>query len=184
MSSLQELVETTTGDLAVWKNNVGARLQNLEVALGTLKESDPRKEKDKDSFHGLLDRVNRLEMLGRMTLARTCKQLKDFGVKESGYYFIDPDGPGVGAPPVQVFCDIKSGITRIDHELHGEQRISSCRERGCFVRAVNYLVSMQQVEALILMSSHCEQYLRYDCKIAPSKNVQRNKKTTTTSEPN
>jgi hypothetical protein len=29
----------------------------------------------------------------------------------------DPDGSGVGAAPVEVFCDMKTGTTRIDHEL-------------------------------------------------------------------
>ena len=102
-----------------------------------------------------------------MTLARTCKQLQDLGVTKSGYYFIDPDGSGVGIPPVEVFCDMKSGTTRIDHDLEGEQQVSPCRERGCFVRAVNYAIPMKQLEAIILMSSHCEQYIRYDCKMAP-----------------
>ena len=75
-----------------------------------------------------------------MTLARTCKQLQDLGVTKSGYYFIDPDGSGVGIPPVEVFCDMKSGTTRIDHDLEGEQQVSPCRERWCFVRAVNYAI--------------------------------------------
>ena len=149
-----------------WKGNVSGRLQNLELALGTV-EKDKGIDGTSDSFHGLIERVERLETLGRMTLARTCKQLKDLGVKESGHYFIDPDGSGVGIPPVEVFCDMKSGTTRINHELKGEQQVSPCRERGCFVRAVNYAIPMKQLEAIILMSSHCEQYIRYDCKMAP-----------------
>ena len=166
MASLQKVVELTTGDLNRWKGDVSARLQNLELALGTVDHMNDNDEK-KDSLNGLIERVERLETLGRMTLARTCKQLKDLGAKESGYYFIDPDGSGVGIPPVEVFCDMKTGTTRINHELKGEQQVSPCRERGCFVRAVNYAIPMKQVEAIILMSSHCEQYVRYDCKKAP-----------------
>jgi hypothetical protein len=34
----------------------------------------------------------------------------------------DPDGSGVGAPPVEVFCDMKTGTTRIDHQLMEQVR--------------------------------------------------------------
>ena len=30
---------------------------------------------------------------------------------------LDPDGSGVGVAPVEVYCDMKTGTTRIDHEL-------------------------------------------------------------------
>jgi len=32
----------------------------------------------------------------------------------------DPDGSGVGAAPVEVFCDMKTGTTRIDHDLRDQ----------------------------------------------------------------
>ena len=55
--------------------------------------------------------------LNRVGAARTCHHLLKAGLRfsnsyssffsprsrQSGHYFIDPDGPGVGAPPVQVF---------------------------------------------------------------------------------
>ena len=44
----------------------------------------------------------RTTALVRVGTARTCHQLMRAGLRESGHYFIDPDGPGVGAPPVQV----------------------------------------------------------------------------------
>ena len=65
--------------------------------------------------------------------------------RESGHYFIDPDGPGVGASPVQViwvdqlfknissmsvvqvYCDLRSGTTRVGHDLQGEQEVNNCR---------------------------------------------------------
>jgi hypothetical protein len=39
----------------------------------------------------------------------------------------DPDGSGVGAAPVEVFCDMKTGTTRIDHQLM-EQVLSIVRQ--------------------------------------------------------
>jgi len=32
------------------------------------------------------------------------------GVDESGKYFIDPDGPFMGSKPVEVFCDMRTGL--------------------------------------------------------------------------
>jgi hypothetical protein len=97
--------------------------------------------------------VGRLEALARLGTARTCSQLTAAGLRslsvrtvvlaarESGQYFIDPDGPGVGAPPVQVsntthhvcyacvqvYCDLRSGTTRVGHDLPGEQKVTNCR---------------------------------------------------------
>ena len=35
--------------------------------------------------------------------------MKLLGVGISGTYYIDPDGPYSGSPPVEVFCDLKTG---------------------------------------------------------------------------
>ena len=40
---------------------------------------------------------------------RTCNDLKLLGVTISGDYYINPDGPFSGFPPVKVFCDVKTG---------------------------------------------------------------------------
>jgi hypothetical protein len=40
---------------------------------------------------------------------RTCYDLKLLGVTKSGEYLIDPDGPGIGDAPFQVFCDMEVG---------------------------------------------------------------------------
>ena len=38
---------------------------------------------------------------------------------------------------------------------------SKCRQAGCSVHSVEYEVPVSQIEALILMSGECEQYVRY-----------------------
>ena len=43
------------------------------------------------------------------TAPKSCQDLLDFGVTESGSYMIDPDGGGTGAPPFQVFCNFDNG---------------------------------------------------------------------------
>ena len=51
--------------------------------------------------------------------ARTCEELRQLGVSVSGQYWIDPDGAGRGAGPVRVHCDMRTGATRISHNLAG-----------------------------------------------------------------
>ncbi len=170
MESLQNLVEITTGSLHTWREEVSARLVDLELALGKGENPSVKVERhalDKnDNFEGnifgIRASVLKLEDLSRTSSARTCKQLSDLGIHESGEYFIDPDGPGLNHPPVKVHCNLKSGATRIDHSLQ-EQEVSPCKERGCFVRPVHYKMPMKQIVSLISLSNHCEQYIRYDC---------------------
>ena len=46
--------------------------------------------------------------------------------------------------------------------LSGEGRVqtSKCRQAGCSVHSVEYEIPVSQIEALILMSGECEQYVR------------------------
>ena len=129
---------------------------------------------------GLLDRVSVLEALGALTPARTCSDLRRLGVTTSGLHWIDPDGPGAGRAPVRVHCDMRTGATRIGHNFAGELRhirgeitchhvnmsgegqvaTTKCRQAGCSVHSVKYDIPVSQIEALILMSGECEQYVR------------------------
>ena len=57
----------------------------------------------------LESRVDKLEELAKIGTLRTCAEYAQYGLKTSGLYMIDPDGPLLGHPPFQVFCDFKSG---------------------------------------------------------------------------
>ena len=61
--------------------------------------------------------------------ARTCEELRQLGVSVSGPYWIDPDGAGRGAGPVRVHCDMRTGATRITHNLAGtsSRSLHTCR---------------------------------------------------------
>ncbi|CAG5112371.1 Oidioi.mRNA.OKI2018_I69.chr2.g6592.t1.cds [Oikopleura dioica] len=52
------------------------------------------------------------------TMAVTsCQALARDGVRESGHYMIDPDGPHGVEPPQKVFCDFSNGIMPIDDSV-------------------------------------------------------------------
>ena len=158
--------------------NVDARMENLEIALGTYNPDDEADDASEHSLDGLLKRVTTLETLTRVTQVRTCDQLRQHGVTNSGHYWIDPDGAGRGQAAVRVYCDMRTGSTMVTHQqqgirlsllyyfllllLSGEgtMTITKCREPGCSVHSVKYDIPMRQIEALILLSDQCEQYVR------------------------
>ena len=57
----------------------------------------------------LESRVEKLEELAKIGTLRTCAEYAQYGLKTSGLYMIDPDGPLLGHPPFQVFCNFTSG---------------------------------------------------------------------------
>ena len=57
----------------------------------------------------LEDRVSKLEELAKVGTLRTCAEYAQYGLKTSGLYMVDPDGPLLGQPPFQVFCDFDAG---------------------------------------------------------------------------
>ena len=57
----------------------------------------------------LEDRVAKLEELAKVGTLRTCAEYAQYGLKTSGLYMVDPDGPLLGQPPFQVFCDFDAG---------------------------------------------------------------------------
>ena len=57
----------------------------------------------------LEDKVEKLEELSRLGTLRSCAEYAQYGLKTSGLYMIDPDGPLLGDPPFQVFCNFTSG---------------------------------------------------------------------------
>ena len=59
----------------------------------------------------LESRVDMLEELAKIGTLRSCAEYAQYVLKTSGLYMIDPDGPLLGQPPFQVFCDFKSGMS-------------------------------------------------------------------------
>ena len=61
----------------------------------------------------LESRVDKLEELAKIGTLRTCAEYAQHGLKTNGLYMIDPDGPLLGQPPFQVFCDFSLGLYKI-----------------------------------------------------------------------
>ena len=52
-----------------------------------------------------------------MASMRTCQDLANVGVTESGTYELDPDGPDSIAESIMVYCDFTTNVTEIIHDL-------------------------------------------------------------------
>ena len=94
----------------------------------------------------------------------------------NGSYTIDPDGEG-GLAPFTVYCDMTDkngiGVTVISHynesRIHMRQRYASYRRYyrrriQPYSRNVTYReASLYQLAKLTEVSSHCEQYIKFEC---------------------
>ena len=85
------------------QDDVNIRLGQIEGILSTMKEDFEQRQQDLES------RVAKLEELIRIGTLRSCAEYSQYGLKTNGFYQIDPDGPLLGHPPFQVFCNFTSG---------------------------------------------------------------------------
>ena len=86
---------------------------------------------------------------------------------KSGSYVIDPDDEG-GVAPFTVFCDMSDkngvGVTVIGHDSESRTLAIGCYGVGCYSHDVAYNgVSPSQLSSLTAVSSHCEQFVKYEC---------------------
>ena len=107
---LQEKVsflENTIFDLV--KNNedmVKTVLNLVKANENIVKANENMVKANKD----IEDDLNHLKQLSKLNTVRTCEEMKEYGVDESGFYLVDPDGPLIGQEPIMVYCDFKQGI--------------------------------------------------------------------------
>ena len=102
----------------------------------------------------------------------SCSVLRKYVGEASGNYVIDPDGEG-GLAPFTAFCDMTDksgvGVTVISHDSENERRtyvrpVSGWDERGSYSRDIHYTgASLSQLASLTRVSSHCEQFIKYEC---------------------
>ena len=102
-------------------------------------------------------------------LAKSCSALKKLDPRaQNGSYVIDPDGDG-GLPPLyDVTCDMSDkngvGVTVISHDSESRMLVNGCDNRGCYSRDIHYTgASLSQLASLTTVSSHCEQFIKYEC---------------------
>ncbi|KAL9989348.1 hypothetical protein ACROYT_G003889 [Oculina patagonica] len=101
--------------------------------------------------------------------ARSCSDLKKLDpTAVSGTYVIDPDGEG-GLPPLyDVTCDMTDkngvGVTVISHDSEGRTLVDGFEDPGSYSREIQYKgANFSQLASLANVSSHCEQFIKYEC---------------------
>ena len=97
----------------------------------------------------------------------SCSEIKKYISSVSGNYVIDPDGEGSLAP-FTVFCDMIDrsgvGVTVIGHDSESRTHVYGCDPSGCYSRNIHYTgASLSQLARLTKVSSHCEQFIKYEC---------------------
>ena len=102
--------------------------------------------------------------------AASCSVIRQQSSSVSGNYVIDPDGKG-GLAPFTVFCDMADkngvGVTVISHDSEGRTKVRDglgYGGQGSYSRDIHYNgASFSQFASLTRVSSHCEQFIKYEC---------------------
>ena len=83
----------------------------------------------------LEERVTKLEELTKAVTLRSCSEYADFGLRTTGIYMIDPDGPLIGQEPFGVRCNFSSGATEVLHNAGTLSPVEHCHDPGKRVSA-------------------------------------------------
>ena len=100
----------------------------------------------------------------------SCSVVRKYVSSVSGNYVIDPDGTG-GLAPFTVHCDMTDkngvGVTVISHDSENRTYVYNgyyWGGQGSYSRDIHYTgASLSQLASLTRVSSHCEQFIKYEC---------------------
>ncbi|KAK2568218.1 Contactin-associated protein-like 2 [Acropora cervicornis] len=101
---------------------------------------------------------------------KSCSEIKSYSPEaSSGSYAIDPDGEG-GCESIIVFCNMTdkngTGVTVIGHDSE-ERTLVNGFAQGAYGKKNDYSgvnsSCISQLVALTAVSSHCEQFIKYEC---------------------
>ena len=100
-------------------------------------------------------------------ITTSCSMIRKYVSNVSGNYVIDPDGVG-SLESFTVYCDMSDkngvGVTVISHDSESRIFVDGCQSKGCYSRDIHYTgTSLSQLASLTRVSSHCEQFIRYEC---------------------
>ena len=100
-------------------------------------------------------------------ISTSCSVIRKYASSVSGNYVIDPDGEG-GLEPFTVYCDMSDkngvGVTVVSHDSESRTLADGCSSSGCYSRDIHYTgASLSQLASLTRVSSHCEQFIKYEC---------------------
>ena len=103
-----------------------------------------------------------------LSLVASCSYLKKSDpTAKSGNCIIDPDGKG-GQAAFSVYCDMTDkngvGVTVISHDSESRTLVRGYDPLGNYSRDIHYTgTSLSQLASLTSVSSHCEQFIKYEC---------------------
>ena len=97
----------------------------------------------------------------------SCSVIRKHVSSVSGNYVVDPDGEG-GLAPFTVFCDMidknRVGVTVVSHDSESGRFVNGYGSKGSYSRDIHYTgASLSQLASLTRVSSHCEQFIKYEC---------------------
>ena len=100
----------------------------------------------------------------------SCYVIIKYVSRKSGNYVIDPDAEG-GLVPFSVFCNMTAkngvGMTVISHDSESRTKVRDglgWGGQGSYSRDIHYTgASLSQLASLSRVSSHCEQFIKYEC---------------------
>ena len=145
---------------------VGSRiLQNNTLVLGSIKKSQKGSYTCRAS--NPLTTIEAKVKINSPVSPASCSVIRKHDSSTSGNYVIDPDGEG-GLAPFTVYCDMTAkngvGVTFISHDSEIRTSAKGYESKGAYSRDVRYTgVSLSQLASLTRVSSHCEQFIKYDC---------------------
>ena len=142
------------------------RVQNVEKKNEVLEEKNQNLEKAKKDVN---DELSYLKELSKLNVVQTCEEMADYGVNQSNYYLVDPDGPLMGNEPIRVYCEFSEGSvsTIISHDSEETIEVGHCTDPGCYSRQITYDAPIEQIQSLIELSNTCNQQIKYDCFLSP-----------------
>ena len=103
-----------------------------------------------------------------MFVPKSCSDLKNLDPSaKQGNYTIDPDGKG-GLETFIAYCDMTDkngvGVTVISHDSERRTLVRGYEGPGSYSRDIHYTeASLSQLARLTRVSSHCEQFIKYEC---------------------
>ena len=100
----------------------------------------------------------------------TCSIVKESICDASGDYVIDPYSE-LGEAPFTVYCNMTDkggvGVTVVSHDSESRILVIGFEGRGSYRRDIHYIgASLSQIEILTQVSSNCQQFIKYECKVA------------------
>ena len=97
----------------------------------------------------------------------SCSVIRKYVSSSSGNYVIDPDGEG-GLAPFTLYCDMRDkngvGVTVVSHDSESRTLVDGYNGNGEYSRSIHYSgASLSQLAKLTDVSTHCEQFIKYEC---------------------